>query len=401
MRALMISPEAPYPAIGGGALRTASLLEFLARRYELDVIVFAQPENPNPASHFPKGLVKQVHTIPLIHHRRDMASKLLRNALRLIRNVPPLVDRFQGYKEQIVRAIGGTQYEMAVFEHLWSAPLWHAVKPQSKRTCLNLHNIESNLFESYARSDRWPISTAHRRWAAACRAIESDLLPRFDLLLTCSEQDANAIAKFSKQTFVYPNSIPFVPLPSTAKTVDLVFSGNMEYPPNKVAVAWFVKEIWPIVLAARPRTTWRIVGLHPDSIQSLVAGDSRVEVTGPVEHAVENLASARLAIVPLVSGSGTRIKILEAWAAGLPVISTSLGAEGLDCSPPKQIILEDTAVNFAQSILKLLHDSSSMSELGKAGRCLYEREYTWQAAWDKLESAKLFPDGASSSALQS
>ena len=166
MRALMISPEAPYPTIGGGALRTASLLEFLARRYELDVIVFAQPENPHPAVHFPAGLVKCAHTIQLVPHRRDLASKIIRNAARLIRGIPPLVDRFQGYEDQIVKAIGATKYDVVVFEHLWIAPLLNVVQPHARRTCLNLHNIESNLFESYARSDRWPVSMAHRRWAS-------------------------------------------------------------------------------------------------------------------------------------------------------------------------------------------------------------------------------------------
>ena len=390
MKALMISPEAPYPTIGGGALRTASLLELLARRYELDVIVFAQPENPYPATHFPEGLVNRVHTIQLVHHRRDLASKIIRNAVRLIRGIPPLVDRFQGYEDQIVTAIGAVEYDVAVFEHLWCAPLLDVVKPHARRTCLNLHNIESNLFESYARSDRWPVSIAHRRWAAGCRTIEQKLLPRFDLLLTCSVQDAESIAGFSKHAFVYPNAIPSVALPKTAKSADLIFSGNMEYPPNKAAVAWFAKEIWPLIVAARPETTWRIVGLHPDSIQSLVAGDPRIEVTGPFENAVETLASARIAIVPLLSGSGTRIKILEAWAAGLPVVSTSLGAEGLSCVSGKEIILRDTAVNFSQSILNLLNDSPAMAQLGNAGRCLYEREYTWQAVWDRLESAGLF-----------
>lgn len=393
MRALMISPEAPYPAIGGGALRTASLLEFLARRYELDVIVFAQPENASPATHFPKGLVKHVHTIPLIHHGRDVVSKVLRNAMRLLRGVPPLVDRFQGYEDQIVKAMGAAQYEMAVFEHLWCAPLLRVVKPHAKRTCLNLHNIESNLFESYARTDRWPVSMAHRRWASSCRSIEQNLLPQFDSLLTCSETDSASIAGFTKQTFAFPNSIPRVPLPQTAKSFDLVFSGNMEYPPNKAAVGWFAKEIWPLIIAARPDTTWRVVGLHPDSIRSMVAGDPRVEVTGPVENAVETLASARIAIVPLRSGSGTRIKILEAWAAGLAVVSTNLGAEGLACAAGKEIILQDTAVNFSQSILKLLNDPTAMAQLGSAGRCLYERDYTWQAAWEKLELAKLFAAG--------
>ena len=390
LKALLISPEAPYPAIGGGALRTASMLEFLARRYELDVIVFGQPEHSDPARDFPQGLVRRVLTIPLRLHYRNIAAKLWRNAGRLIRDVPPLVDRFQGYETEVLKAMEGQQYEVAVFEHLWCAPLLPVVQPHAKRTCLNLHNIESNLFQTYAKSDPWPVSMAHRRWSNTCRKLEAQLLPRFDSLLTCSESDAEQIRQYSANVHVFQNSIPLTPLPIVAKKYDLVFSGNLEYPPNKTAVAWFHREVWPLLVAARPDITWQIVGLHPDAVRSIVAADHRITLTGPVERAVPAIAAARVAIVPLLSGSGTRIKILEAWAAGLPVVSTSLGAQGLTYSPGRELFLEDTPIKFATAISSLLDNSALSNQVGFAGRSLYEREYTWNAAWSQLDGYNLF-----------
>jgi polysaccharide biosynthesis protein PslH len=385
VKALLISPEAPYPAIGGGALRTASLIEFLARRYELDVIVFGQPENSDPARSFPQGLVRRVLTIPLRHHRRNLLAKLLRNAARLMRDIPPLVDRFQGYEPEVLKAIEGQQYEIAVFEHLWSAPLLPTIQPFAKRTYLDLHNIESALFDTYAESDRWPISMAHSRWANASRLLEAKLLPQFNALLTCSNSDAENIRQYCSNIHVFPNSIPSTPLPEMVKQADLVFSGNLEYPPNKTAVVWFHREVWPQLSATNPSVTWRIVGLHPEAVRGVVGADPRIIVTGSVEKAVPAIAASHIAIVPLLSGSGTRIKILEAWAAGLPVVSTTLGAQGLDCIPEKEILIADTPANFAATLRNLLDNKELCLRLGSAGRYLYEREYTWEAAWKKLE----------------
>ena len=390
MKALLISPEAPYPAIGGGALRTASMIEFLARRYELDVIVFGQPEHSDPARDFPQGLVRRVLTIPLRHHQRNLLAKAWRNGTRLLRGVPPLVDRFQGYERGVLEAIAGQQYEMAMFEHLWCAPLLPVIQPHTKQTCLNLHNIESTLFDTYSKSDPWPVSMAHERWAEACRALEAQLLPQFDCLLTCSVSDAENIGQYSSNIHVFPNSIPSTPLPQVAKQADLVFSGNLEYPPNKTAVGWFYREVWPLLSATHPSVTWRIVGLHPDAVRGVVAGDKRIVLTGPVEKAVPAIAASRIAIVPLLTGSGTRIKILEAWAAGLPVVSTNLGAQGLDYEEGKEILIADTPINFAETLRKLLDNPDLCLQLGAAGRCLYEREYTWDAAWKRLEAAHLF-----------
>ena len=231
---------------------------------------------------------------------------------------------------------------------------------------------------------------AHRRWSNTCRKLEAQLLPRFDSLLTCSESDAEQIRQYSANVHVFQNSIPLTPLPIVAKKYDLVFSGNLEYPPNKTAVTWFHREVWPLLVAARPDITWQIVGLHPDAVRSIVAADHRITLTGPVERAVPAIAAARVAIVPLLSGSGTRIKILEAWAAGLPVVSTSLGAQGLTYSRGRELFLEDTPIKFATAISSLLDNSALSNQVGFAGRSLYEREYTWNAAWSQLDGYNLF-----------
>ena len=385
MRALLVSPEAPYPAIGGGALRTASLVEYLAHRYDLDVIVFGQPEHSDPARDFPAGLVRRIATIPLRHHSRSLIAKLWRNGLRFVRGAPPLVDRFSGYESEILSALEGQHYDLVVLEHLWIAPLLPLVRAHSRRTVLNLHNIESTLFRTYADSDRWPASVAHARWSDSCKQIEMELLPQFDSVLCCSENDAATVRPISKQVYVYPNAVPLVPLPDVAKQASLVFSGNLEYPPNKSAVAWFTQEIWPLLKRAKPEITWRIVGLHPDAVRSIVAGDSQIELVGKVERAVPSIAASSIAIVPLVSGSGTRIKILEAWAAGVPVISTSLGAQGLLGRAGEHLLIADTAQQFKDAVVKLLDNPMLAAQLGQAGRVLYELEYTWPSAWKKLD----------------
>jgi glycosyltransferase involved in cell wall biosynthesis len=117
----------------------------------------------------------------------------------------------------------------------------------------------------------------------------------------------------------------------------------------------------------------------------LVAGDKRVEFTGAVEDALPELARAEVAVVPLVAGSGTRLKILEAWAAALPVVSTTLGAEGLPVCDGCNICLADSPRAFAESVSWLLGCTEERLALGQAGRSLLEKEFNWEAAWRNLD----------------
>jgi polysaccharide biosynthesis protein PslH len=389
--ALFLSPEAPYPPIGGGPLRSASLLEYLARHYAVHAVVFRAPGDPDPGRAIPPGRISRLDILDLPHHSNGAAARLMRNALRAVRARPPLMDRFAGFERSLSRLLEGRDYELAVVEHFWCAPYLAQIRQHSKRVILDLHNIESAWHQSLAVHEGFLRAAALKRFAAAALRREQELLPQFDGILAASPQDADrvrALAPAARVT-VYPNALPEIAAPERLEREEIAFSGNLEYAPNIEAVRFFRDRIWP-ALRSRPGLKWRIVGKNPEAIRKLVDGDPRVEVTGFVPDAVRELAASQVAVVPLLSGSGTRVKILEAWAAATPVVSTSFGAEGLGTSG-EHLLLADDPDGFAAAIARLLDSPAERRRLGAAGRRLFEQRYTWKAAWECL--GKLFETG--------
>jgi len=386
--ALVLAPEAPYPVAGGGALRTASLVEYLAQRYAIDLIVFRQQGAPDPAASLPPGLVRRVTTLQLAANRRDTAARVWRNAARVARGIPPLVDRFSGFEQQIAQAVEGRSYEVGLIEHFWCAPYLDAISAACRRTVIDLHNVESVLHARLAEVETPAAGFAHRVFRQASLDLERDLLPRFTTVLAVSAADADRVRSIAPaaQVRIYPNAIPWRPaVPARSHEHAVVFSGNMEYHPNLSAVRFFHGEVWPRLRAEWPELVWRLVGKNAEGIGRLVAGDKRIEVVGAVDDAVRELARASVAVVPLLAGSGTRFKILEAWAAGLPVVSTSIGAEGLPVCHEQHVLLADSGPAFARAVSRLLACPELREGLAAAGRLLLEREFTWQAAWQNLD----------------
>jgi len=385
-RALFLTPEAPYPAIGGGALRSASLLEYLGRRCEVDVIAFREQGSADPAAAFPPGLVRHVHVVDLPYHSRHVLLRIGRNLGRLARAVPPLNDRFRGFEAQIRAHLSGRSYELALLEHFWTASYRDLLARHSKRVILDLHNIESVLLAACARVEPWPVSHAFRRFHSACLRQERAMLPKFDAVLVPSARDARRLDEIAPgaMNLVYPNAIPWVAEPVRAEENAIVFSGNLGYHPNIQAVRFFRRKIWPVLRQRWPSLVWRLVGKDPDGVRAYTSGDPRIEVLGPVANAVEAIAAAKVAVVPVLAGSGTRVKILEAWAAAKAVVSTSLGAEGLAAVDGEHLLLADDPNRFADSVSTLLQSESARRSLGGNARRLYEREFTWEAAWARL-----------------
>ncbi len=367
-------------------MRSASLLHYLAQRYEVDLVVFRQPGSPAPEDGLPPGLVHRVRTIDLPLHARGKAARGLRNALRLARGVPPLVDRFSGFSRQVGDAVEGERYALGVIEHFWCAPYWEQISRVCARTVLDLHNIESTLHARCAECERGATGFAHRRFSEAALELERAWLPRFSDILTASEGDgklAKASAPGARVT-VYPNSIPLPPMRETGADEAIVFSGNLEYHPNISAVRFFRQQVWPGLRDRWPALVWRLVGKNPEAVRGCCSGDARIEVRGPVADAIAELARARVAIAPILAGSGTRLKILEAWGAGLPVVSTRLGAEGLPVEDGRELLLADGGVAFSDAVSRLLDSPPLRQKLGAAGRRLLEKEFTWDNAWKNL-----------------
>ncbi|MEO8131988.1 MAG: glycosyltransferase family 4 protein, partial [Bryobacteraceae bacterium] len=285
----------------------------------------------------------------------------------------------------------GRRYELAVIEHFWCAGYGELVHRHSDRVILDLHNVESVLLARCGQAARWPESMMLNRFAASCQRLESKLLQDFSMLLVSSPDDASALGGFTNgaKVSVCPNTIPLVALPNREKANEIVFSGNLEYHPNISAVSHFHRNIWPLVRDKWPSLAWRLMGKNHEALKRRLAPDARIHVTGPVHDAVTELASARLAVVPLLSGSGTRIKIIEAWAAGLPVVSTPLGAEGLPCRDGEHLLIAHTPAQFAEAISAVLSSDELSGRLARKGRDLYERELTWDSAWRALRHATM------------
>jgi glycosyltransferase involved in cell wall biosynthesis len=385
--AVFLAPEAPYPMDGGGRLRSASLLEYLGLHYDVDIIVFRQPGAPDPAGFIPARLVHRVTVLDLPPNGRSFAARALRNAGRVVRHIPPLVDRFSGFAAPVARALSGAHYDLGIIDHFWCAPYLEQLSPLCARTVLDLHNVESVLHGHCAAVESLATAAAHRVFQHASRELERLWLPRFSLVLATSQADADLARAIAPQASfaVYPNALPPTPLPPAGDEEAIVFSGNMEYHPNVTAVRFFRREVWPRLRERWPNLVWRLVGKNAAAVRQFTAGDSRIVVAGPVADAVGELARSRVAVVPLLTGSGTRLKILEAWAAGLPVVSTTIGAEGLPVRDGETVLLADGAEAFANAVTRLLTCMELRRSIGSAGRLLLEKEFTWETAWKMLD----------------
>ena len=173
-----------------------------------------------------------------------------------------------------------------------------------------------------------------------------------------------------------------------ASVADLVFLGSMDWMPNIDGVTWFVQEALPKIRARRPATSVAIVGRAPSAaIQALARDVPNFAVTGTVPDVRPYLWGSKVSIVPLRIGGGTRLKIYESMAAGVAVVSTTIGAEGLDIDPPANIRMANTAERFAEECVDLLEDEEERRRVAQAGLELVRSRFSWDKVVDRFEQA--------------
>jgi glycosyltransferase involved in cell wall biosynthesis len=258
---------------------------------------------------------------------------------------------------------------------------YHPLRPCP--TVLDNQNIEHELLERVARSSE---STPRRlfnniEWRKV-RRLEHAAWRSVTLNLATSERDAKRIQAIADAPVaVVPNGVDvnaYRAAASSPRTAGrIVFVGAMRHQPNADGARWYLRDVHPIVVAAVPNATVEIVGADPPDDLALMQSDT-VTVTGRVESVVPHVAAASVVIVPLHAGGGTRLKILEAFAAGVPVVSTSIGAEGLDVTPDRHLLIGDTAREFAEAVINVLRGSNLPETFSvDAARQLVADHYDW------------------------
>lgn len=394
-RALFLTPESPYPMVGGGAMRSASILEYLLQHYETDVLCFRQPGAPSwqppHGAELPFSNLRSWKEIPLPLHGRSPIQRGWRNLRRAWRGVPPLVDRFAGFQADLEEALAGQHYDVGIVEHFWCATYAAQLRPHCARLTLDLHNLESLWHQRCAGVLSPWVAPLHHAFARAALRLEQELLPQFDLILTTSQQECNYISvQFPElPVHVVANAVQWQERPRLDPEESIVFSGNMEYLPNQKAALYFAKSIWPAILRQHPRLHWKILGKGASQMQSLLASTRNLQIVADPEDAMMEIARSLVAVVPLTTGTGTRLKIIEAWAAGCPVVSTSIGAEGLAFRDGIDILIHDDPGDFAASVSRLVDNPAAAGSLADEGRQRFEHCYSWKSAWEALSKCGL------------
>jgi glycosyltransferase involved in cell wall biosynthesis len=177
------------------------------------------------------------------------------------------------------------------------------------------------------------------------------------------------------------------PIPREAESLNILTMGTLYYPPNADGIRWFVQDVFPLVRQKLPKVTLTIVGKNPPKDFVRLAEDSQsgVTVTGFVEELEPYFAKSALMVIPVRAGGGMRVRILEAFARAMPVVTTTIGLEGIQAEPGRDVLVADDPADFAQSVIDLLQDKMLQDELSTNGRRLVENKYDWQVVLGELD----------------
>lgn len=390
MRLLWVKAGKLLPVDTGGKIRSFNILRHLAARHELTLLSYyhgARDERyeEDLSREFPGAVVVAVT------ERGGPAYQALHYARRFPMAAPYSVSKFTSaaVRSRLADIIAERTPQVTVCDFL-AASLNFPPRPVTP-SILFQHNVESALWQRQARHESNLAKRAvFRVEAAKMYRYETAALGRFHHVIAVSDHDRALMTQMAPRTdiTVVPTGVDVAlyrrgdaPLPSRPL---VMFLGSMDWPANIDGVEFFCEKVWPRVIANVPLAKFQVVGRNPPPRIRRLGNDS-VEIVGGVKSVLPHLHNAAVFVVPLRIGGGTRLKIYEAMAAALPIVSTRVGAEGLDVTDGKDIVLEDDPAQFADALAALLQDGEKRRTIGDAAAATAAR-FDWSVIATDFES---------------
>jgi sugar transferase (PEP-CTERM/EpsH1 system associated) len=389
MKILILDEEFPYPLNTGKRIRSFNLTKRIAAGHEVYYLAYGKPDSAE-LKEFEKNNIKPI----VVPHQIPKKSGIL-FYFRLLKNLfseyPYIVtshysDIFQRTFEKAISQIGP---DLIICE--WSPYSIFIKNITQIKKMVVAHNIESRIWQRYYENEtqflkKWYIK---KQWEKVER-FERTAFEWADGATAVSSIEASEIQAMNPKMHVQvvDNGVDleyFKPSLSKTESKELIFVGSMNWRPNQDAIQYFVHDIFPLVKKKDPNISATFVGQNPPPHIEKLNQISGIKIIGRVEDIRPYVHKAGVYIVPLRIGGGTRLKILEAFAMGKTVISTPVGAEGLDISDGKNILIAETPENFAEKILLPINDKHLNTQLGLAGRKLVEEQYGWDILAGKLD----------------
>lgn len=391
MRILWTMPYLPWPITSGGKARQYHLLRSMAQRgHEITLLV--QSKTPLDAQ-------VQAALAPLVKELIVLPRRSLKHPLTLWRAAfagTPLLTTVNGFAPALAARfealLQSRRWDVVQIEHSYGfQPFEAALRRQRQPFILVEHNVESEL--GAATYGKWPLwarpLARYDQWRAA--RWERHVMRQAALVVAVTASDASKIATISQRpVHVVSNGVDtrgFASVIPDAQGQRVLFVGNYEYAPNVDAIEWALDEIWPRLWALRPQARFVVCGHALPEAWRQRWPDPRIEWRGYVDSLPTVQSQCAVFMAPLRFGGGSKLKVLEALAAGMPVVSTTEGLSGLGVQAGEQALVADEAQAMAHAVAELLHEPPRAAQLGLQARAHVAARFDWQACAVQLEAA--------------
>jgi len=395
IKILFVSSYPASPPTYGGQRRLEGLMSSLARRHEVSAIALANPTFDRAIAE--SAMRKYCREVVLVKSRSERLPKRLVQLRSLVsrRSFEARFNRLPAFQSALDELLKRTAFDIVVVSaglgltgyRLRQAP----PGASAPRLIFDEHNIEFDLQRQMRSAGNVARRLHHAvNWLKVRREEIRDWGAHDGITFTSEPDVERARALLpSLRSAVVPNAVDIAafepregdPRPD-GKT--LMFFGINDYYPNTDGILYFIRDVWPRVAASHPRARLKIVGPRPTA-EILAYASDRIEVAGKVDDVRQHLASAAAVIVPLRIGGGTRFKVLEAMAMAKPIVSTRIGAEGIDVVHEQHLLLADDAESIGRAIGRVLDDDDLGTRLGREGRALVQAHYSWDSAARKMD----------------
>lgn len=391
MKILLLCQVLPYPLDSGPKIKTYHVLRHISERHQVTLVSFVRGDETENIEHL-KRLCEDVRTVQM---RRGFMRDL-RHLLRSLISSQPFIilrDQRSAMSNMIRELCAQESYDVVHADQLNMAQ--YAIAAPVPKKILDAHNALWLLYHRLARTTHSLVSRlVFGRDARLLRKYEGEVGNLFDRVLAVSDEDRDALVDVG----VSPERIQVIPIAIDCESTrpirrslqaeNIVHMGTMFWPPNSEGVEWFLSEIWPHIYRQRPQTEFDIIGARPP--QSIVRFAERhpgVNVWGYLDDPSPRLREAAVMVVPLRVGSGIRVKILNAMAEGIPVVTTTIGGEGLHAIAGEHLLIADDPAGFARATLSLIDDRQMADRISHRARDLVESSYDYRKRLIDLDHA--------------
>ncbi|MBC5628074.1 glycosyltransferase [Clostridium sp. NSJ-6] len=386
-RMLFLTTELPYPLDNGGKIRTYNMIKGLSGEYNIDVVCFSELEDNTNSIKELKEICNNVYVFKKLYTNSKSKSKLIRNVLSsTIKNIPFIVGKFSdnGYREKVEMLLGENNYNCILVDHLQVAQF--VPEKYLLQAVLSQHNCEYLILKRMAQESSNYLKKVYVEYESRkLEKYEKKMCSQFKKVVLLSEEDKKFLIGKEyngENSFILPISVEmnFKKKNINSEKKNILFLGTMSWLPNEQGVLWFLENVWHHIKNYGYKLY--IVGKNPsDSIKKFE--DSNVVITGYVDDINEYIELCDFSIVPLFIGGGMRVKILECMAKNMPIISTTIGAEGIEAVDDNNILIADTVDEFINKIKKI-QDENIYNKIRQSATKLIEEKYSISAVNNQL-----------------